>query len=123
MPAEPRVDVPTLLGLGLDEHLSEVWLAMAAAPGAGVRELADLVGISESQVREVLDELGDRALIRASRQSPGLLVPIAPQAALAQLLRREEEEIAEQQRWVQARRDRIMRGIVSKMALRAAENG
>lgn len=123
MPAEPRVDVPTLLGLGLDDHLSEVWLAMAAAPGAGVRELADLVGISESQVREVLDELGDRALIRASRQSPGLLVPIAPRAALEQLLRREAEEIAEQQQWVQARRDRIMRGIAAKVAARIAESG
>src|SRR5689334_11645091 len=96
VPSGVRVDVPTLLGLGLDEQLAEVWLAMAAAPGVGVRELAEMVGISEPQVREVLDDLGDRALIRASRQSPGLLVPIAPEAALAQLLRREEEELAAQ---------------------------
>lgn len=117
------MDVPTLLGLGLDEHLAEVWMAMAAAPGAGVRELAEMVGISEPRVRELLDDLGDRALIRASRQSPGLLVPIAPEAALAQLMRREQEEIAAQQRRIEARRDRIMRGIAAKVAVRVTGDG
>ncbi|ACU75081.1 transcriptional regulator, TrmB [Catenulispora acidiphila DSM 44928] len=111
MPASARIDVATLLGLGLEERLAQLWIAMASAPGAGVEELADVLGISESQARVALDALADRALVRVSQQTPGLLVPVTAEAALRQLLRRQEEELAEQQRRIEEQRDQITKAV------------
>jgi len=115
MAVDTRVDVPALLALGLEEQLAQVWTAMAAAPGAGVGDLVQVLGIGESQVREHLDALADRALIRASQQTPGLLLPITPEAAVAQLLRRQEEELAEQQRRIQAHREQITHAVTARL--------
>ena len=92
-------------------------MAMNAVPGVGVRELAEILGIGETRVRTCLDALADRALVRASQQTPGLLLPITPEAALAQLLRRQEEEVAEQQRRIQAQRDQIARAVTARLSV------
>jgi DNA-binding CsgD family transcriptional regulator/sugar-specific transcriptional regulator TrmB len=108
-----KVEVATLLGLGLAEPLARVWVAMTAMPGAGAADLAGELGIGESQLREHLDALADRALVRVSQQTPGLLVPITAEAALAQLLRQQEEELAEQQRRFQEQRDQITKTVMA----------
>jgi DNA-binding CsgD family transcriptional regulator/sugar-specific transcriptional regulator TrmB len=102
-----RIEVFTLVALGLEERLARLWTAMTATPGAGVAELAETLAISESQVRECLDALADRALVRVSQQHPGLILPITPQAALARLVHQQEQELAEQQRRIAAQRDAI----------------
>jgi DNA-binding CsgD family transcriptional regulator/sugar-specific transcriptional regulator TrmB len=112
--------VATLLGLGLAEPLARLWTAMTAMPGAGVEDLAGELGLSEPRLREQLDALADRALVRVSQQTPGLLVPITAEAALAQLLQRQEEELAEQQRRVQAQRDEIAKTVAAHVATQDA---
>lgn len=109
------MEVATLLGLGLAEPLARLWMAMTAMPGAGATDLAAELGIGETQLREHLDALADRALVRASQQTPGLLVPITAEAALAQLLRQQEEELAEQQRRFQEQRDQIVKTVAASL--------
>ncbi|MFD0638166.1 hypothetical protein ACFQ9X_48090 [Catenulispora yoronensis] len=109
------MDVPTLLGLGLDEPLAEVWMAMAAAPGVDVPDLAEMVGISEAHVREVLTDLADRALIRTSHQLPGVLLPIEPEAARTELIRRQQLELAEQQQRFAEQREHITRVVTDRV--------
>ena len=110
-----RVEVSTLLALGLEEQLAQLWTAMAASPGAGVGDLAEALGIGEFRVREHLDALADRALVRVSQEFPGLILPITPEAALSQLLRLQEAELAEQQRRVQAHRDQIAKTVTAHL--------
>jgi DNA-binding CsgD family transcriptional regulator/transposase-like protein len=110
-----KIEVATLLGLGLAEPLARLWLKMTAMPGARAADLARELGIGESQLREYLDALADRALVRVSQQTPGLLVPITAEAALAQLLRRQEEELGEQRRLIQARRDDISKAVEARL--------
>ncbi|WP_307856693.1 LuxR C-terminal-related transcriptional regulator [Catenulispora pinistramenti] len=105
----------TLLGLGLAEPLARLWMAMTAMPGAGATDLAEQLGIEETEVRRYLDVLADRALVRVSQQTPGLLVPITAEAALAQLLRQQEQELAEQQRRFQEKRDQITRTVTADL--------
>lgn len=115
MPTGTKVEVATLLGLGLAEPLAKVWMTMTAMPGAGTAELAGELGIGESQLREHLDALADRALVKSSQQTPGLLVPITAEAALAQLLRQQEEELADQQRRFQEQRDQITKTVTARL--------
>lgn len=110
-----RIDVSTLMALGLEERLAQLWTAMAATPGAGVADLAEALAISETQVREYLDALADRALVRVSQQHPGLLLPVTPEAALAQLLHQQEQELAEHQRRITAQRDAITRIVTARV--------
>jgi DNA-binding CsgD family transcriptional regulator/sugar-specific transcriptional regulator TrmB len=115
MPASSHVDVATLLGLGLEEQLAHLWMAMAAAPGAGAAALAELLGVGEPAVREGLDALADRALVRASQQTPGLLIPVSAETALRQLLRRQEAELAERQRRIAEQRDQMRRTVTTSV--------
>lgn len=118
-----QVDVAALLELGLEESLAQTWIAMRAYPGAGIEELARVLGISEIQLREQLDALADRSLVRASQQSPGSLVPIAAEAAVAQLLQRQEQELAEQQARIQRQRDQITTTVEKRLRDDTAADG
>lgn len=81
--------------LGLDSTCEDVYRVMLSEPSLGVADLAAVVGISESQVREALDKLADMALLRPSRDSPGRLRPVRPEVGLAVLMLRQEEDLAE----------------------------
>jgi DNA-binding CsgD family transcriptional regulator/sugar-specific transcriptional regulator TrmB len=115
MSASAHLDVATLLGLGLEERLAQLWIAMAAAPGAGVAELADTLGIPETATREGLDALADRALIRVSQQNPDLMIPVSAEVAMRQLLRHREAELAEQQRRIEEHREQITRTVAASV--------
>jgi DNA-binding CsgD family transcriptional regulator len=116
------VDIVTLVGLGIDEDAARLWQTMHACPGAGVEELAAVLGLTEGETRRRLDLLADLALVRASMDLPGLLVPIAPQAGVELLLRQQELELAENHRRLQARRDEITAGIAERISAPSASS-
>ncbi|MFA7762051.1 LuxR C-terminal-related transcriptional regulator [Streptomyces sp. NPDC048723] len=84
------------LGLGAD--VEAVYRGMLADASGGVAELGARLGLTESQVRDGLDRLVDLDLLRPSRDSPGALRAVSPELGLELLLRRQEEDLARQQR-------------------------
>jgi DNA-binding CsgD family transcriptional regulator/sugar-specific transcriptional regulator TrmB len=115
MPTGTTIEVPTLIGLGMPESAAQLWKAMLEAPGADVDDLAALLGIPETAVRTGLDELADLALVRASRQTPHRLVPIAAQAGTQLLLRAQEAELDAHRRALEARRDEITQTLAANL--------
>ncbi|MFJ9460019.1 LuxR C-terminal-related transcriptional regulator [Kitasatospora sp. NPDC101447] len=67
---------------------------MLDGTSGGVAELAIRVGTTESEVREALDRLVELGLLTPSREVAGGLRAVSLEAGLANLLRRQEEEIA-----------------------------
>ena len=110
------VEVAALVGLGMPETPARVWTAMHDTPGAGVDELVLILGLSESEIRAGLDELADRALVRASRQDMGRLVPIAAEAGMQLLLRAQEAEPETHRRTLEQRRERITKTLNAGLA-------
>ncbi|WP_030023958.1 helix-turn-helix transcriptional regulator [Streptomyces monomycini] len=86
-----------LEALGLDAHAEAVYRGMLAHPAHGVAELGAQLGLTESQVREGLDRLVDLNLLRASRDAPGALRPVSPEAGLEELLWRQEADLVRRQ--------------------------
>jgi DNA-binding CsgD family transcriptional regulator/sugar-specific transcriptional regulator TrmB len=95
------------LGLGAEAEL--VYRAMLDQPSFGVAELTSALALSESQVRTALDHLGDLMLVRASREDPGRLRAVDPQVGLADMLLREEAELAARQAQMAASRAAVSR--------------
>ena len=93
-----------LEALGLTAAAASVYQAMLDRPGSGVAELADTVALSEGAVRDALDELADAMLVRASREDPGLPRAVSPEVGLADLVRRQEADLAARQARVAAAR-------------------
>ncbi|MER5726896.1 LuxR C-terminal-related transcriptional regulator [Streptomyces sp. NPDC002138] len=87
-----------LEALGLGADVEAVYRGMLADASGGVAELGARLGMPEARVREGLDRLVDLDLLRPSRDSPGALRAVSPELGLELLLRRQEEELARQQR-------------------------
>ena len=116
MNAARMVETATLVGLGLEQGAARVWQAMHAVPDAGVDDLAVLLGVSAQEVMGCLATLAELALIRASMEDPRRLVPVAAEAGLELLLRRQEDQLAEQRRQVEAKRDQITALIAARVS-------
>ncbi|MFB7465025.1 LuxR C-terminal-related transcriptional regulator [Streptomyces sp. NPDC056224] len=86
-----------LQSLGLGPNVEAVYRGMLADPSGGVAELSASLGLTETQVRDGLDQLVDLDLLRPSRDSPGALRAVSPDLGLELLLRRQEEELARRQ--------------------------
>ncbi|WP_254552720.1 TrmB family transcriptional regulator [Kitasatospora sp. MMS16-BH015] len=93
-----------LTAFGLDPVAEQVYRGMLAFPGVGVRELAEYTLLTEQQVRDGLDVLGDHALLRASREERGALRPVSEQRAMAILIERQAAELAARQAQLEAGR-------------------
>ncbi|HEY3871332.1 MAG TPA: helix-turn-helix transcriptional regulator [Actinocrinis sp.] len=93
-----------LEALGLSTAAASVYQAMLDHPEAGVAGLAETVVLPEGEVRGALDELADVMLVRASREAPGLLRAVSPEVGLADLVRRQEADLAARQARVAAAR-------------------
>jgi len=93
-----------LEALGLGTAAESVYRIMLDNPGYGVAELAQAARLPELEVRASLDELAEMMLVRASRQEPGLLRAVSPEVGLADLIRRQEVELADRQAQVAAAR-------------------
>ncbi|MFJ4779289.1 LuxR C-terminal-related transcriptional regulator [Streptomyces sp. NPDC088762] len=83
--------------LGLDAQMETVYRGILRQPAGGVDELAQRMGLTETQVRQGLDQLVDLGLLAPSRETAGGLRPVSPEAGLEQLLRRQEEDLARRQ--------------------------
>ncbi|MBT2477749.1 LuxR C-terminal-related transcriptional regulator [Streptomyces sp. ISL-94] len=83
--------------LGLEAQVETVYRGMLGQPTGGVADIAQRTGLTETQVREGLDQLVDLGLLTPSRDTAGALRPVSPEAGLEQLLRRQEEDLARRQ--------------------------
>lgn len=83
--------------LGLGTPGEGVYLAMLANPSWGVAELVAHLRLSEQQVRDALDELFDRSLLRQSVEDPARFRVVSPQVALGAWLADKQAELARRQ--------------------------
>lgn len=86
-----------LQALGLSMASESVYQVMLEQPGYGVVELVHATALPESEIRAALDELAGMMLVRASLEDPGALRAVRPEVGLADLVRRQEADLAAQQ--------------------------
>ncbi|MDH6108947.1 DNA-binding CsgD family transcriptional regulator/sugar-specific transcriptional regulator TrmB [Kitasatospora sp. MAP12-15] len=86
-----------LEALGLTTTAAAVYRAMLDHPGHGVGQLADLTGLTPGQVHDCLDELTHLMLVRTSSEHPGQLRAVSPEVGLADVLARQEADLAARQ--------------------------
>ncbi|MER6361990.1 LuxR C-terminal-related transcriptional regulator [Kitasatospora sp. NPDC001527] len=92
-----RGDNTMLEALGLSMIASKVYQGMLDHPTYGAAKLADLCGISPAQVHGCLDELSALMLVRASSEHPGQMRAVSPDVGLADMLARQEADLAARQ--------------------------
>jgi DNA-binding CsgD family transcriptional regulator/sugar-specific transcriptional regulator TrmB len=112
-----------LEALGLSADAVAVYQAMLDEPGHGVAELAISLELAESQVRTALDELADMMLVRDSREGIGGLRAVSPQVGLADLVRRQERELAVRQARVAAAKAAVTSMVADRADSANAEAG
>ncbi len=83
--------------LGLSAQTEAVYLALLNYPDAGTDEIAGQLNMSETQVREALDELARMSLLRDPEPGSAPLRLIDPQIGLSALLARQHAEVARRQ--------------------------
>jgi len=96
-----------LESLGLSSQAEEVYRALLAHPGLGVAELAQLLAVTETDLRESLDLLVDLALLKPTWRNDHTLRLVSPQTALSTLLAQAEAEVAMRQQQIEATRAAI----------------
>jgi DNA-binding CsgD family transcriptional regulator/sugar-specific transcriptional regulator TrmB len=96
-----------LESLGLSAAAEAVYRTMLAHRSWGRQQIADHLGISTSQMRSVLDQLAELALLQPSQNSPGGWRPVDPSVGLAALLARAEAEVLERRQRIDASRAAI----------------
>lgn len=104
--------------LGLDTDAERVYRALLAHPREGVVGLAARLGMSQAQLRRRLDQLSTMALIQPSAQEEIGFSAVDPETAMEALLARQSDELAAQQRKVEASRAAAARLIAECSALR-----
>lgn len=102
---------------GLSERADILYRTMLSHPDSGVLDLAEVLGWSESAVREALDHLADLSLLYPT-VSEGLRV-LSPPLALKSLLAREQAAVDLQQQELAAKRE-LADALLSEYALQAA---
>ncbi|NMO33004.1 helix-turn-helix transcriptional regulator [Streptomyces sp. GMY01] len=107
-----------LEALGLDPHLESVYRASLLHPEDGVAELSTRLGVTETQVRECLDQLMDLELIRPSRDTPGMLRAVSPDLGLEIILRRHEADLLRRQEELVRSREAAARAVAEFATLR-----
>lgn len=104
-----------LAALGLDATAERVYKTMLDQPTYSVAQLAIELEMSQTQVHAALDDLADLLLVRASRDWPGQFRAVSPDVGLADMLLRQEAELAARQAQVAASRAAVTR-LVSERA-------
>ena len=103
-----------LEALGLSRTAEQLYQAMLDQPAFGVAQLAAALAIGESQVHSALDDLADLMLVRTSREHPGRMRAVHPQVGLADMLLRQEAELAVRQAQVVASRAALTRLVAER---------
>ncbi|RAJ31758.1 regulatory LuxR family protein [Kitasatospora sp. SolWspMP-SS2h] len=87
---------------------------MLDRPADGIAEIAAHCEIGENEVHDSLDELGNLMLVRASAEHPGRMRAVDPAIGLADLLARQEAELAERQATLAASRAAVTRMVADR---------
>ncbi|MFI5528419.1 LuxR C-terminal-related transcriptional regulator [Kitasatospora sp. NPDC051853] len=106
--------------LGLSVHAAAVYRAMLDHPADGVEQLAERCLLTLGQVHDGLDELGELMLVRASADRPGQLRAVDPAVGLADMVARQEADLAARQAALTASRAAVTRMVADRAEQRAA---
>lgn len=93
-----------LRALGVEPHVEAVYRALLTHPDQPMSGLAELLGLTGTELQDSLDQLADLALLRPSLDHPERLQPVSPEAGLQVLIARQQEELARQQTLVEQSR-------------------
>ncbi|NUS12136.1 MAG: helix-turn-helix transcriptional regulator [Streptomyces sp.] len=103
-----------LEALGLSAAAEAVYHAMLDQPHHGVDALAADCDTTPAHVRDCLDELAGLMLVRASSEHPGQMRAISPEVGLADMLAREEADLAARQAQFAASRAAVTRLVADR---------
>ncbi|MFI9065624.1 hypothetical protein ACIGQE_27780 [Streptomyces sp. NPDC053429] len=106
--------------LGLSGAAAAVYQAMLDRPGDAVADLAAELQLTAAQVHGCLDELATLLLVRASSEHPGQMRAVSPEVGLADMLARQEAELAARQAQLAASRAAVTRLVADRADTRAA---
>ncbi|WP_030266564.1 helix-turn-helix transcriptional regulator [Streptomyces sp. NRRL B-24484] len=109
-----------LEALGLSAAATAVYRAMLDHPADGVDELAARCTLTAVQVHGCLDELGELMLVRASADHPGQMRAIDPAIGLADMVARQEADLAARQAALAASRAAVTRMVAERAEHRAS---
>jgi sugar-specific transcriptional regulator TrmB/DNA-binding CsgD family transcriptional regulator len=82
---------------GVGQEIESIYVAFLDHPAASAREIAGLLGITESQVHSAFDELARLSLVRSSWEEPGTIRPVRPDIGLPYLIAREQADLLRRQ--------------------------
>lgn len=102
-----------LEALGVTATAAALYQAVLDQPGHGVDQLAASTGFTPTQIRQGLDELAELMLVRASSEHPGQMRAVTPDVGLADILRRQEAELAARQAQLAASRAAVTRMVAA----------
>ncbi|AUY48329.1 LuxR family transcriptional regulator [Streptomyces sp. CB01881] len=105
--------------LGLASGAAVVYQAMLDHPGYSVDDIATHCGLTPVQVHDHLDELSRLALVRISAEWPGQLRAVSPEIGLADILARQEAELADRQAKLAASRAAVTRMVAARAEQRS----
>ncbi|MBD0673078.1 helix-turn-helix transcriptional regulator [Streptomyces sp. CBMA156] len=108
-----------LEALGVSALASTVYQAMLDHPEYGVSQLAQLCGVSPVQAHDCLDELGRLLLVRASTEHPGRMCAVSPEVGLADMIARQEADLAARQAQFAASRAAVTRLVAERAGSQA----
>ncbi|SEP09352.1 LuxR C-terminal-related transcriptional regulator [Actinacidiphila rubida] len=100
--------------LGLSAEAAAVYQVMLSHPAADVAGLAGASGLTPAQVHDCLDELGQYMLVRASGEHPGQLRAVSPEIGLADMITRQEADLAARQAHLAASRAAVTRMVAER---------
>jgi DNA-binding CsgD family transcriptional regulator len=103
-----------LEALGLTDDAAALYRIMLDHPDFGLAKLAEATGLSDDGVRTALDNLADLMLVRASREDPGRMRAVSLEVGLADMIRRQEAELATRQALVAATRAAVVRLVADR---------
>jgi DNA-binding CsgD family transcriptional regulator/sugar-specific transcriptional regulator TrmB len=106
--------------LGLTAAAAAVYELMLNHPGDGVDQLAQRCAMTSGQVHDCLDELGQLMLVRASSEHPGQMRAVSPEIGLADVLARQEADLAARQAQLAASRAAVTRLVAERAEHRSA---
>ncbi|MGF1425733.1 LuxR C-terminal-related transcriptional regulator [Kitasatospora sp. LaBMicrA B282] len=100
--------------LGLTAAASAVYQAMLDRPGDDVARLAEHCALTRPQVYDCFEQLTELMLLRASAEHPGQLRAVSPEIGLADVLARQEAELAARQAQLAASRAAVIRMVADR---------
>ncbi|OKJ11858.1 LuxR C-terminal-related transcriptional regulator [Kitasatospora sp. CB01950] len=109
-----------LEALGLSARSGRVYQAMLDHPTDSVDDLAGRCDLTPGHIHDCLDELGGLMLVRASAEHPGRMRAVDPEVGLADMLARQEAELASRQAALAASRAAVTRMVADRAEQHAA---